>query len=133
LARILIVDDDPDIGSVLQEILELKGHSVVSACNGLAAIEYLSSSPLPDIVLADVMMPVMNGKELIERIRATPRTASLSVILVTGASPGNKDFPDPGTYDALVSKPFDIWDVTDCIESLLAPILSEEKLLQAEL
>ncbi|MDD4336912.1 MAG: response regulator [Firmicutes bacterium] len=125
MARILVVDDDPGIGSVLQEALELEGHSVVTACNGLVAMGYLSPDPLPDIVLADVMMPVMNGKELIEKIRAEPRTANLPVILVTGASPGSKGFPHPGTYDALVSKPFDIWDVTECIDSLLTPSLPQ--------
>lgn len=123
MARLLVVDDDPGIGSVLQEALELDGHSVVTACNGLVAMGYLSCDPLPDIVLADVMMPVMNGKELIRRIRATPRTADLPVILITGASQGSKEFPDPGTYDALIPKPFDIWDVTDCINSILTPSL----------
>jgi CheY-like chemotaxis protein len=119
LANILIVDDDPDIRGVFQEALELLGHCVATACNGLEAIGLLSCDPLPDILLVDVMMPVMDGRELLGRIGAAPRTSGLPVILITGASPDSDDFPNACDYQALITKPFDIWDVAKCVDSLL--------------
>jgi len=113
MAKLLVVEDEADIASILHEILEMAGHHVTLAVDGAMALELLESDPLPEIILTDLKMPRMSGKRLIEALRSNPRTAALPVILVTGAVPSVDDFPPDGSYDCLIMKPFDIWDVVD--------------------
>ena len=113
MAGILIAEDEADIAMILREILEMAGHHVTLAIDGAMALELLESDPLPEIILTDLKMPRMSGKRLIEALRSNPRTAALPVILVTGAVPSVDDFPPDGSYDCLIMKPFDIWDVVD--------------------
>jgi CheY-like chemotaxis protein len=118
LAEILVAEDEADIAMILREILEMAGHNVTLAIDGAMALELLESGPLPDIILADLKMPRMSGKRLIETLRSNRRTAALPVILITGAIPNTDDFPPDGSYDYLIMKPFDIWDVVDTVDRI---------------
>ena len=82
MATILVVDDDPDIRDLIQEILEGAGHDVTVAAEGQEALNKLKRRPYELIVL-DIMMPTMNGYEVLEQIRAMPSRASTPVIVVT--------------------------------------------------
>jgi len=73
VARILIVDDEPDIRFMMRLILESAGHKVTDARHGAAGLESVKSAP-PDLVITDVMMPTMDGLEFIERLRSNPET-----------------------------------------------------------
>ena len=115
MAEILVAEDEADIAMILREILEMAGHHVTLAIDGAMALELLESDPLPDIILTDLKMPRTSGRSLIESLRSNPRTAALPVILVTGAVPSIDDFPPDGSYDCLIMKPFDIWDVVDTV------------------
>jgi len=115
MAEILVAEDEADIAMILREILEMAGHHVTLAIDGAMALELLESDPLPDIILTDLKMPRTSGRSLIESLRSNPRTAALPVILVTGAVPSIDDFPPDGSYDCLIAKPFDIWDVVDTV------------------
>ena len=102
MRRILIVEDDPSIRFMLRLILERAGHEVLEAQHGAAALVTLEGE-LPDLVLTDLMMPVMGGSELIQHLRADPRTAELPVLVVSC----NPDAIDPLTRaDAVIAKPF---------------------------
>lgn len=70
--RILVADDDPTIRNILVQVLKLQGYEVEAAANGLEAFERCSApADRPfDVLITDLMMPLMNGKELIERVRA---------------------------------------------------------------
>ncbi len=81
--RVLIVDDDRKIAELLSELLEYEGYEVVSAENGGQALEILDSFD-PDVVISDVVMPVINGIELCRQIKSEPRTASIPVLLISG-------------------------------------------------
>lgn len=59
--RILVVEDDTSIRELLVELLESEGYAVASAVNGLEGIKYLQSQGIPDLILIDLMMPVMDG------------------------------------------------------------------------
>jgi CheY-like chemotaxis protein len=118
LAEILVAEDEADIAMILREILEMAGHNVTLAVDGAMALELLESGPLPDIILADLKMPRMSGRRLIETLRSDRRTTALPVILVTGAIPNTDDFPPDGSYDYLIMKPFDIWDVVDTVDRI---------------
>jgi two-component system chemotaxis response regulator CheY len=108
MADILLVDDDPQLLYTMAEILSAAGHSVMPAQNGHEAIACIASGSLPDLVITDLRMPVMSGTELVLMIRNEPAWARLPVILVTAAALDSGVFPPDGSYQAVVSKPFDI-------------------------
>ena len=83
MAKILIVDDEPDVRYILRHIFEKAGHEITEAIHGAAALNELNGG-LPDLVVTDLMMPVMDGNELVEALRADPRTASIPILSLTG-------------------------------------------------
>lgn len=97
-ATILVVDDEPDFLFLLRMTFEQEGHRVIEAPHGLAALASVRDSR-PDLVITDLMMPVMSGQELIRRLRADESVAAIPII-VASANPN-------GTVgaDALVRKP----------------------------
>jgi DNA-binding response OmpR family regulator len=84
--RILIVEDDEDLVSLGTRWLEREGYTVEHAADGEAALELLAYDPLPTLVLLDVMLPKIDGFELLRRIRADERTKALPVMMVTSFS-----------------------------------------------
>ena len=119
MAGILVVEDEADIAMILREILEMAGHHVTLATDGAMALELLESGLRPDIILTDLKMPRMSGRRLVETLRSDPRTAALPAMLITGAIPNADDFPPDGSYDSLIMKPFDIWDLVDTVDRLV--------------
>jgi len=81
--RILIVEDDPDARKVLSLILKLDGFEVMTASGGQEAIDCLEAEAL-DLVLLDVMMPVVDGYEVCRWIRVQPALAKMPVIMLSG-------------------------------------------------
>jgi CheY-like chemotaxis protein len=100
LAEILIVDDEPDVRFVLKLVFEAAGHRIVEAHQGVAALERVDDSR-PDLVVTDIMMPVLDGLELIRRLRSNPGTATIPILILssraTAAASG---------ADAALAKPF---------------------------
>ena len=82
-ARVLVVDDNEDNVQIMSRMLLARGFEVRTARDGKAALRSIEQE-LPDVVLLDIMMPDMDGIEVLDRIRANPQSASLPVILVTG-------------------------------------------------
>jgi len=82
LGSLLVVDDDDDSRRLLAHLLERRGYSVVLADGGQAALDVLSSTDV-DVVLLDVMMPVMDGFAVCRELKKTPATANLPIILLT--------------------------------------------------
>jgi CheY-like chemotaxis protein len=80
--RILVFDDSSDTVEVVSALVEGKGFSVVTALGGEVALEKVKENQ-PDLVILDVMMPGMNGLEVLERLRTGPETASIPVIFLT--------------------------------------------------
>src|SRR5215210_2562883 len=101
---------------LLRAMFEVAGYEVEEASNGLAAIQLIEGGQTPDLVATDFMMPLMNGGELIARIRANPATERLGVILVS-SSPGSEQ---KTAADAFFRKPFDPTAVLECAAALLA-------------
>lgn len=82
MARILIADDDPLLRALLQHKLGADGHIVISAEDGGQALAAVIEHA-PDLVVLDAMMPVMDGFELLRRLKAEPRTEDIPVIMLT--------------------------------------------------
>jgi len=85
-ARILVVEDNEDTSVLLRDLLEAEGYAVDSAVTGEAAFETLELSPEIDLVVLDLMLPGMSGYEVIERLRARPDLAAVSVLVLSALS-----------------------------------------------
>jgi len=79
---IMVVDDNPDIITIVKTILEGKGYTVMSAYSGPELLTRLEEQK-PDLIVLDIMMPQMDGLEVLTRLKGAPDTASIPVILLT--------------------------------------------------
>jgi two-component system alkaline phosphatase synthesis response regulator PhoP len=83
--RILLVDDDPDFLEAVKSTVENGGYEVDTAYDGKEALERVAAGK-PDLIILDVMMPVMNGHEACNKLRADPATARIPIILLTAVA-----------------------------------------------
>jgi CheY-like chemotaxis protein len=120
-ARVLVVDDSEVIRQLITVNLELEGFEVVTAVDGVDALEKIHDVH-PDVVTIDVRMPRLDGFDTVERLRADPRTSDLKIAMVTACAQA-VDI-QRGTrvgVDAYVTKPFDpealVRTVRDLVES----------------
>ncbi len=120
-ARILVVEDDLNLLEGIQTVLELDHYSVISVENGKQAIAVLSESPvLPDLIVSDIMMPQMDGIQLLREVRKMPDWIKIPFIFLTARSE-KADIQrgkQLGVDDYLV-KPFDADDLLIAVESRL--------------
>jgi CheY-like chemotaxis protein len=84
--HVLIIDDDQPTRDALSAVLEGEGHQVSQAANGRDALDLLEHSALPDVVLLDMMMPVMTGWRFIEIVRSHPIFRALALVVISAAS-----------------------------------------------
>jgi len=112
LARILVIDDEPDERFLVGRTPEKKGHDVTVAENGAAGLQ-AATEQVPDLVVTDVMMPVMDGVELIRCLRADPVTAHIPVMAASG------DTHLAGSADAVAPKPYDFHHLVAVADALL--------------
>lgn len=120
MARVLIIEDEPTIAMVLREALSDEGYETAVASDGLSGLAALQAKPSPDIVLVDLFMPGVTGRAVVESMRAGGPLQEIPVVLVTGAVPSAEDFPPPGSYQAILAKPFELTDLLQTIDNLLA-------------
>lgn len=82
---VLVVDDDKDLRTTLAQVLLDDGYEVLEASNGAEALRVLHEKPLPDVILLDLMMPVMNGAQFRVAQQNDTRIAAIPVIVMTAA------------------------------------------------
>ncbi len=106
-ARVLLVDDEPDIREVLADALSWEGYDVATAANGREALRILRSGPPVDVVLLDLTMPIMSGWEFRQVQRLDPALAGIPVIVTSASSPGTtapvRFLPKPFGLDELLT------------------------------
>ena len=107
--RVLVVEDDDDIRSLLAELLEEEGYEVVSAADGRQGLDRAHERP-PDLILLDLMMPVMNGWEFREEQRRDPVLAGVPVVVVSAAARASID------ASQVLTKPFSVDDLLEAVE-----------------
>ncbi len=107
---VLVVDDDPDIRAALEDVLSASGYEVAVARNGQDALERLRASPF-DLVLLDLMMPVMTGWEFRDEQLRDPAVASVPVIVISAARS-----PAPIQASAYLPKPFDLDHLLELVD-----------------
>ncbi|UCE99527.1 MAG: response regulator [Planctomycetota bacterium] len=117
--KILIVDDEPDLVQTLQERLEINGYDVVTANNGKEGLEKVVQEK-PHIILLDVIMPVMDGLEMLEALRKHPESKDTAVIMLTARSQ-RQDIVRARACDvqAYLVKPFDLRELIEKIENIV--------------
>jgi CheY-like chemotaxis protein len=119
-AHILVVEDDPDIRESVVEILEDDGHVVTSAGDGREALDALqSASPAPDLILLDLMMPVMSGYQFREEQLKLPAFAGIPVLIVT-ADVNARSKVESLKAAGFVQKPLKIRQLLDLVDQLVA-------------
>jgi len=112
-----VVDDDVDLLEALSEILESEGFGIRQARNGLQALELLE--PLrPDLILLDLMMPVMDGWEFVERIRGRPDWAQIPVIVLSADRNIGDNARKLGAA-AYLAKPFELSQLLSLVQASL--------------
>jgi DNA-binding response OmpR family regulator len=117
---VLVVDDDPVILRLLQVNFELEGIGVAIAVDGEEGLKMAQSDP-PDLVISDIMMPKVNGLELLAALRSSPETASMPVILLSAkAQVADVQRGLELGADDYVTKPFDPLELIDRIYKVLA-------------
>jgi diguanylate cyclase (GGDEF)-like protein len=118
-AKILIIDDDKDILQFVRMNLELEGLDVVTAEGGQAGLETAKAAP-PDLVLLDVMMPEMDGLTVLRRLRTSPPTMNVPVILLTAKALAEDRLAglELGADD-YVTKPFDLDELVARVKTVL--------------
>ena len=116
MPKILVVDDEPDIAELLQTVLEEEGYQVIIAGNGREGLAQVTASR-PDLILCDVMMPLMDGVSLCRAVQAQPDARDIPLVFMSaGRKPLNQD---GCRYAAFIAKPFELTTIIELIASLL--------------
>lgn len=110
MSLVLIVDDDRDIRETMALLLEDCGHRVLCAANGEEALRMLQRGPRPDLVLLDLMMPVMTGWELRERMLRDPVLAKIPTVVISGDTRAVQRAAELHV-DGFIAKPFELEDL----------------------
>ncbi|HEY0190150.1 MAG TPA: response regulator [Kofleriaceae bacterium] len=116
---VLIVDDEFGLADITADLLRDAGYDVELAINGKLGLASLATRRA-DLVLTDLMMPVLDGPELIRRMRADPALASIPIILMT-ALPEAVPAGEGRRQDAVLVKPFSLAELLALMRSLLPP------------
>lgn len=106
MTKVLVVDDDPDLVAICSLVLGVEGYSIGVARNGAEAYHTATNDGV-DVVLMDVMMPVMDGITVCKMLKCDPKMKDLPVIIMS-ASESLRDQAMTANADAVIAKPFDI-------------------------
>lgn len=118
--KVLVVDDEPHILRSLATYLEMENFDVTTASSGFEALEKVGES-IPDLVVLDVMMPGMDGFEVLDKIRAGEQTSEIPVIMLTAKDQSDDVMTgyEKGATSYLV-KPFNLDELVDTIHQVFA-------------
>ena len=110
METILIVEDNPRMQETLSTVLRLKGFQTLTAYNGVEALDVLRLRS-PDLMLLDLMMPVMGGLELLKVLRETPQWRGLPVVVLSARDDFGAELREMGVVDYLVKSRYSVNDL----------------------
>ncbi len=118
MALILVVDDEFGVAEVLESALADAGHEVVTAVNGRQGLERLKER-LPDLVLLDFMMPIMDGPTMLKAMREEPGYRNIPTVVMSSFPESGVTRAAKGRSAAFLRKPFKLKAVIDVVDALL--------------
>ena len=118
MTTVLVVDDEPLIAMALEAMLEDAGHRVATAANGRQGLERLAEAPRPDLVLLDMMMPVMNGPAMLRAMAADLKLSRIPVIILSSLPEATVRAQADGVA-AILRKPYTAGEVLRAIGQVL--------------
>ncbi len=118
MIKVLIAEDNAVNRELLRELLEVRGYTVVEACDGEEALRVIEQTQ-PDILLLDIGMPVLDGFGVVRALRENPRLATLPTLAVTAyAMQGDREKILSSGFDGYLSKPINARSLVEEIERL---------------
>ncbi len=120
-ATILIVEDDPLMSRLYSKVFSIEGYEVITAADGEEALSAVHKN-LPTLILLDVMMPKMNGLELLEKLKSDPSTKKIPVIMLTNLA-GTADAEKAMTLGAvkyIVKSEYEPKQIVGMVKEILA-------------
>ncbi len=119
---ILVVDDDPDIGTMLKMMLEYKGYAVTLLSNAGQTVQILGNG-VTDIVILDMLIAGINGTDICRSIRSNPLSATIPVLMISALSDARNTCIDAGAND-FIAKPFEIEEILAKVNNLVHELSS---------
>lgn len=117
MAKVLVIDDEPSIAHLVAEVIEEYGHEVTLAYNGRQGLELIKNNDF-QLIISDVMMPYVNGRDLLMVIRADPKLTRTTFILMSAVA-HLAQLDSKAKADAFVVKPFDISTIEKLVDTFL--------------
>ena len=117
MKTVLVVDDEPVLRVLVREILQDEGYAVIDAVDGRSMLELLNGVQ-PDLVLMDVMMPGIDGREAYRMLRSRTDSPDLPVVMMSAAVQPSKLDP---SISAFLRKPFDLNELLELVAQLIGP------------
>ena len=119
--KVLVVDDEESIAELVQILLEDEGYEVLIVFNGKTALDKLAEGEKIDLIMSDIMMPIMDGWQLCQELQNDPAYRNIPFALMSAVSPvmptgAGKD--SSCKYDAFIKKPFELNDLCQLIHTL---------------
>lgn len=127
MAHIMIVDDERDVVTLIKFLLQKDGHTVTEAYNGGEALKKLGVEPraepevVPNLIILDVMMPVMDGYTVCSKLAADARTSSIPVLILTAKGATKDLFTQAPNVASHIDKPFDPKHLRELVTGMLHP------------
>ena len=112
---VLVVDDEPVLRAIVREILDEEGYSVIEAADGRVMLEIMESAR-PDLVLMDVMMPGVDGRDAYRQLRAHPEHRDIPVVMMSAAIQPHGLDPSIAGF---MAKPFDLNQLVELVARLI--------------
>ncbi len=117
--KILVVDDDPEISSLVEYTLESLGHTVKVCDNGREVLDTLRSFK-PDMMVLDVMLPGIDGYSLASQISEDPDLGKMPIVVLSALEPSRTMFQRFSQVAAFLTKPFNTDDLMEAVKNALA-------------
>jgi CheY-like chemotaxis protein len=112
---VLVVDDEPVLRTIVREILHEEGYAVIEAPDGRVMLEIMARQR-PDLVLMDVMMPGVDGREAYRELRSHPEHSDIPVVMMSAAVPAHGLDPSIAGF---MAKPFDLTQLVELVVRLI--------------
>lgn len=121
MSRVLVIDDESIVGTVLRYAFQAEGHQTVVADSGREGLE-LARSETPDAIVLDLMMPVVTGHDVLLLLREEEATKNVPILVLTAVTMSReRDLSLSEGADMVMTKPFDPREVAQAVDALMTP------------